>query len=114
MTRRKPPSLTALLHVVSDALKVRISVQGGVAYVEDCPDGVKVEMELNVRSRKRRAHMVKVLTLAIMILLALSRGSDRLIVARGGRVTCAVAAVCLAALSIVFGFRWRGRCRVSP
>ncbi len=28
----------------SDALKVRISVRGGVAYVDVCPDGVQVEI----------------------------------------------------------------------
>ncbi len=39
--------------------------------------------------------------------LKLSRGHDRLILARRMRIGCAVAAVCLGALSIAFGFRWR-------
>jgi len=39
--------------------------------------------------------------------LSLSRGSDRLKLARDMRMGCAVAAVCLAALSIVLGFRWK-------
>jgi uncharacterized phage infection (PIP) family protein YhgE len=39
--------------------------------------------------------------------LRLSQGSERLMLAKGVRVACAVAAVCLAVLSVVFGFRWR-------
>jgi uncharacterized phage infection (PIP) family protein YhgE len=39
--------------------------------------------------------------------LRLSRGSDRLKLARDMRMGCAVVAACLAALSIVLGFRWR-------
>lgn len=37
----------------------------------------------------------------------LSRGRERLLLARRIRMGCAVAAICLGALSIVFGFRWR-------
>lgn len=39
--------------------------------------------------------------------LKLSRANDQLILARCARSSLAVAAVCLAALSIIFGFRWR-------
>ncbi len=39
--------------------------------------------------------------------LRLSRGSEWIMLARAGRVACAVGAVCFSALSIVFGFRWR-------
>jgi hypothetical protein len=41
----------------------------------------------------------------------LSRGSERLLLARRVRLACALGAVCLVPLSIVFGFRWR-RARV--